>query len=210
MTFKTSFLTILLGASLLAACNNDPLSDLSVEDSQVFITNRNKTVDFNQYKTFSIVDSVIVLGNRGTGTSLSDVDMQVLNRVIANMQQLGYRYVNPRENPDVGINVAQIRNSYLNVVSRPISPYLGSYWGGYYGGGLGGWGYGYPSYYTYYQVNENYWYLEMVDFKNPDRANQKLNVVWSAEIRGAGLFDVQQVSNVIDSVFKQSGYLGAN
>ena len=95
MTFKTSFLTILLGASLLAACNNDPLSDLSVEDSQVFITNRNKTVDFNQYKTFSIVDSVIVMGNRGTGTSLSDVDMQVLNRVIANMQQLGYRYVIP-------------------------------------------------------------------------------------------------------------------
>ncbi|GAB3181722.1 DUF4136 domain-containing protein [Telluribacter humicola] len=207
MTIKTTLLAILLGASLMA-CTKDPLSDLSVEDSQVFITNRNKTVNFDQYKTFSIVDSVIVLGNRGSGTSLSDVDIQVLNRVIANMQQLGYKYVNPKENPDLGINVAQIRNSYLNVVSQPVSPYLGNYWGGFYGGGYGGYGYGYPSYYSYYQVNENYWYLEMIDFKNPDRANQKLNVVWNAEIRGSGLFDTQGVSSVIDSVFSQSDYLG--
>ncbi|HEV7349515.1 DUF4136 domain-containing protein [Telluribacter sp.] len=208
MTYKTSIFALVLGF-LLMGCANDPLSDLSVEDSQVFITNRDKSVSFNQYQTFSIVDSVIVMGNRGTGTSLSDVDIQVLNRVIANMQQLGYRYVNPREKPDLGINVAQIRNSYLNVVSQPMSPYLGSYWGGgFYGGGLGG--YGYPNYYSYYQVNENYWYLEMVDFKNPDTANKQLNVVWNAEIRGAGLFDKQYVSEVVDKVFQQSNYLRLN
>jgi hypothetical protein len=209
MIHKSAYVALVLGL-LLMACGNDPLRDLSVEDSQVFITNRDKTANFSQYRTFSIVDSVIVLGNRGSGTSLTDLDRQVLNRVVTNMERLGYQYVSPRQNPDLGLNVVQIRNSYLNVVAQPMSPYLGNFWGpgfGFGGGGLGGFGFGYPNYYSYYQVNENYWYLEMVDFKNPDIANKKLNVLWSAEIRGAGLFDRQFVSTVIDAVFNQSTYL---
>ncbi|MBB5283345.1 hypothetical protein HNQ92_001471 [Rhabdobacter roseus] len=210
MTNKIMLMTLLMG-TLLSACTNDPLRDLSIEDSQVFITNRNKSVDFRQYATFSIVDSVLILGNQGYGTSLSEIDVTILTRVIAKMQELGYQYVSASNNPDVGINVAQIRNSYLNVA--PMNPYWGNYWGGGWGGWGGGWGpgmgYG-PGYFTYYQTNEAYWYLEMIDFKNSNVENQELDVVWNAQIRGSGIGSTQQMGRIVDAVFEQSSYLKIN
>lgn len=187
---------------VFAACQNDPLKDLTVEDSQVFITNHNESVDFQQFRTFSIVDSVQIYSNRGNTTSLSPIDVLFLNNVVQQMQNLGYQYVSPKDNPDLGLNVAQVRNTYLNVVQRPISPGYGGYWGGY-----GGYGYGYPSSYSYYQTQESYWILEMLDLKNPDTQNKKLNVVWNASIKGNGLFDGIDTQNIVQSIFAQSSYL---
>ena len=195
---------------LFAACQNDPLRDLTAEDSQVYITNHDNSVNFKQFKTFSIVDSVLIVGNQGGGTSLSTTDVQFLNTIIQQMQNLGYKYVSPKEKPDVGINVAQVRNAYLNVVSQP-NPYYGSYWGGGYGGGYyPSYGYGYPSSYSYVQTREAYWYLEMLDFKNPDVQNEKYNVIWNASIRGNGLFDGVDFDTMVRSVFEQSSYLKIN
>ncbi|WP_373513080.1 DUF4136 domain-containing protein [Persicitalea sp.] len=208
----TKILGLFALIGIFSSCQNDPLSDLTVEDSQVFITNYTKSTNFKQFKTFSIVDSVLIIGNQRTGTTLSGTDVQFLNTVIQQMKNLGYQYVSPRQSPDVGINVAQVRNAYLNVVSQPINPYYGNYWGGGFGGGgfFPGYGYGYPSSYSYVQTRENYWYLEMIDFKNPDTDNKKYNVVWNAEIRGNGLFDGVDFETMLRSVFEQSSYLRIN
>lgn len=200
---------------LFAACQNDPLSDLSVQDSQVFLTNRDQSVDFKQFRTFSIVDSVLIVGNQGTRTTLSNTDVQFINIVIQQMKDFGYTYVSPDDNPDVGINVIQVRNAFLNVVSQPMNPYFGNFWGGGFGGWPGGGffpggGFGYPVGFSYVQTREAYWYLEMVDFKNPDIQNEKYNVIWNASIRGNGLFDGLDFNTMIRSVFEQSSYLKIN
>lgn len=206
----TKILGLLALIGLFAACQNDPLSDLTVEDSQVFITNHDQSVNFKQFKTFSIVDSVLIVGNQGGGTSLSGTEVQFLNTIIQQMKNLGYTYVSPKEKPDVGINVAKVVNAYLNVVSQP-NPYYGNYWGGGFGGGYyPGYGYGYPSSYSYVQTREAYWYLEMLDFKNPDVQNEQYNVVWNASIRGNGLFDGVDFDTMVRSVFEQSNYLKIN
>ncbi|TDB67081.1 DUF4136 domain-containing protein [Arundinibacter roseus] len=206
MKYLTFFgLAALLG--LFSACTKDPLKDLTLEESQVFITNYDKSVNFSQYQTFSILDSVLVIGNQGNGSSLTDIDIQFLTQVVDQMKALGYTYVSPQDNPDLGINVAQVRNSFLNVVSQPISPFLGNFWGGGFGYGYG---YGYPAYFSYYQTRENYWYMEMIDFKNPDTANNQVKVVWNAEIRGNGLFEPDLLNSVIQQVFEQSTYLNKN
>jgi hypothetical protein len=204
--FRIAVFLLITGIGLLTSCTNDPIRDLSPSDSHVFITNYSKTADFKEYQTFSIVDSVLVVGNNGYGgTSLEEVDILTLTRIIKNMTDNGYTYVAPDENPDLAINVYEIRNSYLNVVSNP---YLGSYWGGgFYGGG-----YGYPSYYSYYEVQENYWYYEIADFKNADStaAQEKVKIIWNSQIRGNSLFDKNNINAIVDSVFKQSTYLKAN
>ncbi len=84
---KIIALASLLG--FLSACNNDPLNDLSVEESQVFITNKDESVNFKQFKTFSILDSVLVVGNQGTGSSLTDLDIKFLTSVAREMESLG-------------------------------------------------------------------------------------------------------------------------
>ncbi len=202
---------------LFAACQNDPLSDLTVEDSQVFFTNHTESVDFKQFKTFSIVDSVLIIGNQGSGTTLSATDIQFLNLVIRQMQDMGYEYVSPKDQPDVGINVAQVRNAFVNVVQQQFNPYFGNYWGGGFGGGgfggggfLPGYGFGNPFGVSYVQTREAYWYMEMIDFKNPDTQNEQYNVIWNATIRGNGLFDGVDFERMIRSVFEQSDYLKIN
>lgn len=187
----------------LASCSaNDPISDLSLEETQVYMTDRDKTIDFKNYKTFSVVDSVIIYGNNGTGTALTEGDVMLLNRIVQNMEKLGYKYVSASQKPDVGINVAQVNNSYVNVVSQPIGSYWGSYWGG--------WGMGYPSYYSYYTVNESYWVIEMLDFKNANVVDKKLNVIWRSQIRGEGINDKSLIPVMVDKIYDQSAYLNIN
>lgn len=194
---------LIISATLwLTSCSNDPVNDLSDLDSQVFITNRDKSANFKSFKTFSISDSVTVVQDNRSGTALTSLDRDILSRIITNMQNLGYTYVAGNKKPDVGLTAARITNTYLNVGSSPYS----SYWGGYYGGF-----YGYPSYYTY-ETSESYWSVSMLDIKNADTTAQgsdgrRYKVIWDAQIRGGGLANQDYVDEMVDSAFKQSTYL---
>ncbi len=187
----------------MGGCSRDPISDLDLADTQVYITNRSNAVDFRQFKTFSVVDSVTLIQNNGSGKILQSTDKAMLTRIIARMVQLGYEQVLPADNPDVGINVTINNRRYDYVVTQPI----GSYWGGYYGG----WGYGYPSYYTsYVQVSELFWVIDMLDFKHADPSRKQVDVVWNAQIRGEGVYEDALVNNMVDGIFDQSAYLRVN
>jgi len=202
--FKKASLFILAAGLGFMSCSKDPISDLSTEETLVYITNHDQSANYKQYKTFSIVDSVLVVENGQTGTALTELDRDVLIRIISNMEKLGYKYVSPKSKPDVGINASWISNTYLNVVSQPLSSYYGGYWGG------GGYGYGYPSYYQYYQTNESYWLISLLDFKNPNTVDKTFKVLWDAQIRGAGIGDRNYVDTMVDSIFGQSNYLKNN
>jgi hypothetical protein len=196
MLKKASFL-IISAALWLTSCTKDPIGDLSDLDSQVFVTNYDKSANFKSFKTFSIADSVTVIQDNRSGTALTSLDRDLLTRIITNMQNLGYTYVAANKNPDIGLTAARITNTYLNVASTPYS----SYWGGYYGGY-----YGYPSYYTY-ETSESYWAVSMLDLKNAKPATENLNVIWDAQIRGGGLANPDYIDDMVDSAFKQSTYL---
>ncbi|WP_138483521.1 DUF4136 domain-containing protein [Dyadobacter bucti] len=201
---KKASLIILIASLGLTSCSKDPIGDLSNEESLVYATNHDKSADYKQYKTFSIVDSVLVVENGRSRTTLDEIDRDLLQRIVTNMESMGYEYVSPKANPDVGINAAWITNTYLNVVSQPLSSYYGGYWGG------GGYGFGYPSYYSYYETAESYWLISMLDFKNPNTVDKTYKVIWDAQIRGSGIGQSQLVDKMVDSIFGQSNYLKIN
>ena len=199
---KVKFQALILGvtvAIIATACAPDPLKDLTVEETQVFITNYEPTTNFASYQTFSLADTVYVIQNQQTGVSTSSQDYVALDRVTSTLTQRGYKRVTREAKPDLGINVARIREPQTGLVAN-YNPW-NSYWG--YGGGGG---FYYPPTYSYYQTSETYWYLEMVDLKNATNGLQP-KVVWNAQIRGNGIFDAASLTNVIDNVFKQSMYL---
>ncbi|GAB3928763.1 DUF4136 domain-containing protein [Larkinella terrae] len=210
---KTVF-QILLWASIcggigsgVSSCRPDPLNDLTPEDSQVFITNHDRSVNFANYKTYSLPDSVVEMVNDRQTVSMSTLDQRVLDKLAQTMTGLGYQRVNRNTNPDLGLAVMKINNSYVGVTSNPYSAYYLDYWG--YGGlgGFGGYSPYYPSYYSFYEVSDTYWLIQLIDLKNPNTADQKLNVVWQAQIRGNGIFDETSVDSIITKVFDQSTYL---
>lgn len=189
----------------MSSCQRDPLKDLTTEDSQVFITNYDRSANFASYQTFSLPDSVVYLTNDRAQTSLTTLEQRFLDQVSQTMTSRGYRRTNT--NADLGVAVSRINQRYVGVTSDPYSSYYMNYWGY---GGFGSFYPYYPSYYSFYEVSDAYWQVQIVDLRNRNTANNQLNVVWQAEIRGDGIFDETSVNNILTSVFNQSTYLRSN
>ena len=111
MTMKVkhaSLLSVLLLAAMSWSCAPDALQDLTPEDSQVFITNYQKSANFRNYQTFSLADSVYLLQNQRTGVSTLPLDFRILGRVADNLTKRGYKRILRSEKPDLGVNVIRI------------------------------------------------------------------------------------------------------
>ena len=191
----------------ISSCRPDPLDNLTPEESQVFITNHDRSVNFASYKTFSLPDSVMEVVNDQQQLSMTGIEQPFLDKLAQTLTSRGYQRVSRSVNPDLGVAVMRVNNSYVGVSSAPFSSYYLDYWGY---GGLGGYGYSpyYPSYYSFYEVTDTYWLIQLIDLKNPDTTDKELNVVWQAQIRGSGIFDAASVDSIITKVFDQSTYLG--
>lgn len=183
----------------LVACTSDPIADLSAEDSQVFITNYDKTAKFGDYRTFALADTVFIIRNDRVEVSSNASFMAVARQVQNTFLQRGYTQVQRTQKPDLGINVTIVSNTSTNII--PTNPF--------WGGGVGGWG-GfnnfYPPLYTYYQTQDNYWYIEVIDLKNANTTTNNAKIVWSAQMRGGAIFEPSFFSQMLDNVFKQSEY----
>lgn len=203
--FESLFRRILLGivlAGVATGCGApDPLRDLSAADSQVFITNRDRAADFTAYATFSIADSVNVVENDRRGYSADNFDLALINTTAQAMTSRGYTRVTRDQKPDLGVNITFVTQTQTGVT---VNPGLGGFYDPFYWG-YGGAGAFYPTYYSYYQVSESYWYVELLDLKNVAQNGNKIKTVWNAQIRGSGLN--RDPDRIINAIFAQSGYL---
>src|ERR1700712_5172925 len=102
------WLSILAIAGMFAGCSKDPLSNLTTEESRIYITDHDSTKDFKSFHTFSISDSVAVLNNGQASKQLNEADQAFVNAVRTEMQANGFTEVSKGANPDLGINVTRI------------------------------------------------------------------------------------------------------
>lgn len=207
-----ALLALGIGAGI-SACTDNAVNNLSPADSNVLITNYDRTVDFSQYKTFSLPDSVLVESNDGYSQSSQPVEQQVVDQVAQELTNKGYIRVASGQTADLGVAVTRVNNQYTGVTANSYGGY-GNYWGS----GYGGYSAYYPSYYQYYQVTDRYWRVELVDLKNqpittpntdPTAPQNQLHVIYQAEFRGNGIFDASSINKLITDAFAQSTYLSA-
>ena len=213
---RTLYAALLLTlCGMLSSCRQNAVSDLSPADSPVYITNYDRSVNFGQYKTFSLPDSVVIQSNDRYTTTQDAVSRQFVTDVANGMTARGFQRVARGQAADLGVAVVRVSNRYTGIGTNPYS-YYSSYWGGGYGGygGLGGYGYSpyYPSYYTY-QVTDQYWEIQIVDLKNRPATTgteqPQLNVIYDATIRGSDIPDPSSVTTAVTAIFNQSPYLRA-
>lgn len=195
------------GWATVSSCTKDPMNNLTAEESRVYITNKDSSVNFGNYKTYSISDSVAVIDNNNfAGHQVTAADLQALAAVRAALESRGYVRVPRTQSPDLGVNVSRLYNTTTSVVD------LYDYWGGYggyydpYYWGYGGYGYGYPSSYGLVQSTEAMLSVDILDLKNAP-ANQTIRVVWNGLIRGTGVFSSDALSTGVQALFAQSPYL---
>ncbi|MBV9963462.1 MAG: DUF4136 domain-containing protein [Parafilimonas sp.] len=190
-------------------CTKEPLNNLNQEETRIYVTNSDSTINFGSYKTYSISDSVVVLNNGGSYKDLTDVDQAYIDAVNKYMQQRGYALVNKNSNPDIGIDVNRIYNTATGYFGYDSYwDYYGGYWDPYYWG-YGGLDYYIPPTYGVYQVTEGAVSIDMLDLKNAG-SKDKIDIIWNGLVRGEGIFNTSTADASIKALFDQSTYLQSN
>lgn len=206
---------LLTTGGLLGACRENAIDGLTPDDQAVYITNRDRSTDFTQYRTFSLPDSVIVESNDRYSPSLTATEGQFITSVAAGLTGRGFQRVSQGQPADLGVAVVRVNNRYTGVGVNPYGSFYSNYWGGGLGGfgGFGGFNdpFLFPSYYTY-QVSERYWEVRIVDLKNrttntanPDQ--NQLRVIYSATVRGSEVTDGTTAQQAVTALLSQSPYL---
>lgn len=201
---------MLAGTSFMyTSCSKEPLSNLSTEEARIYITDHDSTVNFSNFKTYSISDSVAVIQNGQATHQLDNLDAAYIDAAKKYMSASGFTLVPKSQSPDLGVNVNHIINTTTGVIS------YGDYWndyGGYwdpYAWGYANYGYYIPYGYSVYQINEGAVSIDILDLKNAV-ANKKIDVSWTGIIRGPGIFNANVADSQVKALFDQSPYLKTN
>lgn len=196
---------------LLAACHKEPYPQDSDNEYLVY-TSPGKDVNFSQYKTFDIADSLLIIGQGDKPVySQTQSALALIQAYRTNMEKLGYIYTPSNPDADLGIQVTYIikTEKYVQYYDNPYwwLDYPG-YWPAGYWGSWHGFYYPHPVVYTY---TTNALLADIVNLTSEMSEDKPLEVLWTSYIGGpAGSSyqnDVERMKAAIDQAFVQSPYL---
>lgn len=197
---------------LLAACHKEPYPQ-DVDNEYLVYTSPGKDVNFTQYQTFDIADSLLVIGQSQKPLySQSQSALAIIQAFRTNMEKLGYIYTPSNPDADLGIQV-----TYIVKTERFVQYYDNPYWWldypGYWPSGYwGNWhGFYYPRPVTY-TYTTNALLTDIVNLTEEEEDGKPLEILWTSYIGGpAGSSvqnDVKRLTSAIDQAFAQSPYIG--
>ncbi len=195
---------------MLAACHKEPYRDS--DNEYLVYTSPGKDVNFTDYKTFYVADSLLVIGQADKPVySKTPAAKDLILAFRTNMEDCGFVFMPDMEQADLGVQL-----TYIIKTERYIQYYDSPYWWldypGYWPAGYwGNWhGYYYPRPVTY-SYTTNALLTDIVDLKAVQSEETPLEILWTSYIGGpAGSSyqgDAQRMKNAIEQAFKQSPYL---
>jgi hypothetical protein len=192
------------------ACQKEPYSQDGDGEYLVY-TSPAKDVNFSDFRTFDIADSVLVIGQTEKPYySKSNNALALIQAYRTNMEKMGYIYLPSNPDAELGIQITYVEKTekFVRYYDDPYwwLDYPG-YWPAGYWGNWTGWYYPYPVTYTY---TTNALIADMVDLTEGEE-NGKLKIVWSCYIGGPASasisYDVKRMTQAVDQAFEQSQYL---
>ncbi|MBR0321593.1 MAG: DUF4136 domain-containing protein [Bacteroidales bacterium] len=196
---------------LMAACQKEPYTSDN-DNSYLVYTSPGKDVNFTQYKTFDMTDSLLVIGQGSKPKYVrNDAVKAILLDFRRNMEARGFVYAPDAEAADLGVQL-----TYVIKTERFVQFYSDPYWWldypGYWPSGYwGNWnGYYMPRPVTY-TYTTNALLTDIVNLTGEQKEGTPLEILWTSYIGGpAGSTiqgDVTRMTEAIDQAFKQSEYL---
>ena len=195
----------------MAACQKEPYTSDN-DNSYLVYTSPGKDVNFTQYKTFDMTDSLLVIGQGSKPKYVrNDAVKAILLDFRRNMEARGFVYTPDAETADLGVQL-----TYVIKTERFVQFYSDPYWWldypGYWPSGYwGNWnGYYMPRPVTY-TYTTNALLTDIVNLTGEQKEGTPLEILWTSYIGGpAGSTiqgDVTRMTEAIDQAFKQSEYL---
>ena len=196
---------------LLAACHKEPYPQ-DGDNGYLVYTSPGKDVNFNNYKTFDIADSLLIIGEKDKPVySQTQSALALIQAYRINMEKAGFIYTPSNPDADLGVQL-----TYVIKTERYVKYYDDPYWWldypGYWPSGYwGNWtGYYYPRpvVYTY---TTNALLADIVNLTGEQDAGKPLEVLWTSYIGGPASsslqLDIQRLTSAVDQAFAQSPYL---
>ena len=196
---------------LLAACHKEPYPQ-DGDNGYLVYTSPGKDVNFKNYKTFDIADSLLIIGEKDKPVySQSQSALALIQAYRINMEKAGFIYTPSNPDADLGVQL-----TYVIKTERYVKYYDDPYWWldypGYWPSGYwGNWtGYYYPRpvVYTY---TTNALLADIVNLTGEQDAGKPLEVLWTSYIGGPASsslqLDIQRLTSAVDQAFAQSPYL---
>ncbi len=195
---------------MIAACHKEPYRDS--DNEYLVYTSPGENVDFAQFKTFYVADSLLVIGQGDKPVySKSQAAKNLILALRSNMENRGFVFTTDQAGADLGVQM-----TYIIKTERYVKYYDTPYWWldypGYWPSGYwGNWhGYYYPRP-AVYSYTSNALLTDIVDLKDMQSEDTPLEILWSSYIGGpAGSSyqgDVKRMQDSITQAFKQSPYL---
>ena len=204
-------LLISAAVMLLAACHKEPYPQ-DGDNQYLVYTSPGKDVNFTQFQTFDIADSLLVIGQSDKPMySQSNNALALIQAFRTNMEKRGFIYTPSDPDADLGIQL-----TYVIKTERYVQYYDDPYWWldypGYWPSGYwGNWtGFYYPRPVTY-TYTTNALLTDIVNLTGEEEAGKPLEILWTSYIGGtAGASlqgDIKSMEAAIDQAFVQSAYL---
>ena len=204
-------LLISAAVMLLAACHKEPYPQ-DGDNQYLVYTSPGKDVNFTQFQTFDIADSLLVIGQSDKPmSSQSNNALALIQAFRTNMEKRGFIYTPSDPDADLGIQL-----TYVIKTERYVQYYDDPYWWldypGYWPSGYwGNWtGFYYPRPVTY-TYTTNALLTDIVNLTGEEEAGKPLEILWTSYIGGpAGASlqgDIKRMEAAIDQAFVQSAYL---
>jgi hypothetical protein len=194
---KAKFALLILGAGVLvmASCTKyPPAADRLTEDLAI-VTQYDTGTNFNNYKTFSIPSTILMITDKDTTQVTNATATAVLDETAKNLTARGFVQVSPPVKPDLAVEVLYFQNTHVYV-------YYYDYWGYY-----PYWYYYYPYYPVYYSTyTTGVADIELIDYKYPNNNTQTLAIRWNAFIRAllTGNHTTSEITGAVDQAFIQT------
>lgn len=193
---------------IIASCSKYPTYTVNTSDLDMVWTNYDESIDFAQYKTYFVPDSILLEDDvdEDDAKALQKYYESILVEVDKNMAALNYVRVDSTSNPDIGVGVSIVTQTTY-VYSYNYWWYYPPYWG------YPGYGYSYP-WSTYMgSYEEGAVIIDLADLKNVNHNTQTINAMWTSLVGGVltssnSTVISNRLIGGIDQAFKQSPYLG--
>ncbi len=196
-----------------------PSEDISTSDLDLVVTQENRQLDFSNFNTFSLPDTVVkIVDGEGRNDLPSAEDALMLNLVRSNLIRLGYtEEVNSNVNsPDLIVLVTAQEDEVFEVARDYPFWFFWGWWQGWFPG----WGFGddWSGVSPFVPVSSRYnagtIFIYILDPNTPNISSEQVPIVWSAVvngvIRGSQSSIEERITNNINQAFDQSQYLNTN
>jgi hypothetical protein len=201
---RVSLLSILILGSLVLLQACFPFGPEDIEDFDIVGTFYDENVNFGNFKTYAMPDTVVKVSNSGVTNEEDQYDALILSQIAANMSAVGYERINNPQNADIIMTVAIASEGYSIDTSYDYGDYYGGRYDDY---GTGG----------YYYTGENY-ELEtgtvLMSLANNDGNPSLESSLWLGMLNGITEQSFTNTSRrlieLINQAFVQSPYLGTS